>query len=183
MWYLLNIICMTKKFFNIFKLIVKLSFELTFWTQIQIELNCSHFQLNSSQVAHIFNLTWLDSTENWVNSTQFVKNLSLMSRKLNIEIFPIFDFCIIFLHYILIESHEEKHEDCLIKSHDIDEKYKEKHEEKHEDRLIKNHDKEYREKHEEKHEEKTWRLFDFNRELWRKNMVESHEEKSCRLFN
>ena len=49
-----------------------------------------------------------------------------MSRELNIENFPVFDFCIIFLHYLLIESHEEKHEDCLIESHD------EKHEEKHE---------------------------------------------------
>ncbi len=63
----------------------------------------------------------------------------------------------------------EKHEDCLIESHD--EKHKEKHKEKHE------------EEHEEKHEGKTWRLFDFDRESWRENMIESHEEKSCRLFN
>ncbi len=111
----------------------------------------------------------LDLTENWINSTWLVKNLSLTLRKLNIEIFPIFDFCIIFLHYLLIESHEEEHEECLIKSHD------EKHEEKHEE----SHDEEHR----EKHREKTWRLFDFDRESWRKNMVESHEEKSCRLFN
>jgi len=36
----------------------------------------------------------------------------------------------------LIESHKEKHEDCLIKNHD------EKHEEKHEDHLtlIESHD-------------------------------------------
>jgi len=45
-----------------------------------------------------------------------------MSRELNIENFPVFDFCITFLHYLLIESHEEKHEDHLIESH------KEKHE-------------------------------------------------------
>jgi len=64
-----------------------------------------------------------------------------MSRKLNIENFPIFDFYIIFLHYLLIESHKKKHEDCLIESHD--EKHEEKNEEKHE------------EKHEKKHEEKT----------------------------
>jgi len=51
-----------------------------------------------------------------------------MSRKLNIEIFPIFNFCIIFLHYLLIESHEEKHEE----SHD--EKHDEKHEEEHEEK-------------------------------------------------
>jgi len=41
----------------------------------------------------------------------------LTSRELNIEIFPVFDFCIIFLHYLLIESHEGKHEDHLIESH------------------------------------------------------------------
>jgi len=73
----------------------------------------------------------------------------LTSRELNIEIFPVFDFCIIFLHYLLIESHEEKHEDCLIKNHD--EKHEESHDEKHEEKHEESHD----EKHEEKHEEKT----------------------------
>jgi len=67
----------------------------------------------------------------------------LISRELNIEIFPIFDFCIIFLHYLLIESHEEKHEEHLIESHD------EKHEEKHE------------EEHKEKHEDCSIKLFTF----------------------
>ena len=86
------------------RLIIKLSFKLTFWTQIEIESNCSHFQLDLSRVAHIFNLTQLDSTENWVNSTRLAKNSSLTSRELNIEIFPTFalSFCIIFL----VESHE-----------------------------------------------------------------------------
>ncbi len=163
------------------KLIIKLSFELTFWTWIEIESNCSHFQLDSSRIAHIFNLTRLDSTENWVNSTQLIKNSSLTSRKLNIEKISIFNFCIIFLHYLLIESHKEKHEDHLIKSHK--EKHEdyliESHKEKHEDCLIESHD----EKHEEKHEEKTWRLFDFDRKSWRKNMIESHEEnhKDCSI--
>ncbi len=96
------------------KLIIKLSFELTFWTWINIESSCSHFQPDLSWVAHIFNLTWLDSTENWVNSTQLVKNSSLTLKELNIEIFPIFCFCIIFL----IESHDEKHEDYMIESHE-----------------------------------------------------------------
>ncbi len=102
------------------RLIVESIFKLTFWTWIKIESSCSHFQLNLSQIAHIFNLTRLDSTENWVNLTRLVKNLSLTSRELNIESFPVFDFCIIFLHYLLIESHEEKHEDrlTLIESHD-----------------------------------------------------------------
>ncbi len=135
---------------------------MTFWIRIKIELNCSHFQLNLSQIAHIFNLMQFNSTENWINSTRFVKNLSLTSRELNIENFSIFDFCIIFLHYLLIESHKEEHEDRLIKSHD--EKHKEKHDEKHE------------EKHKKKHEGKTWRSFDFDRESWRENMIESHEE-------
>jgi len=54
----------------------------------------------------------------------------LTSRELNIEIFPIFDFCIIFLHYLLIKSHKEKHEDCLIESH----------KEEHKDHLIESHD-------------------------------------------
>ncbi len=42
------------------RLIIELSFKLTFWTRIEIELNCSHFQLDSSRVAHIFNLMQLD---------------------------------------------------------------------------------------------------------------------------
>ncbi len=88
----------------------------------------------------------LNSTENWINLTWFIKNSSITLRELNIEFFSIFDFCIIFLHYLLIESHKEKHE--------------EKHEEE----------------HEEEHEEKTWRSFDFDRESWRENMIESHEE-------
>jgi len=90
----------------------------------------------------------------------------LTSRELNIENLSVFDFCIIFLHYLLIESHKEKHEDYLIKSH----------KEKHKDHLIESHDEKHREKHEEKHEEKTWRSFDFDRKSWRENMIESHEE-------
>ncbi len=104
MYFLLFISC--RKSLILIKLIIELSFELTFWTWIKIELSCSHFQLDLSRVTHIFNLMWLDSTENWVNSTQLIKNSSLMSRELNIEIFSTFalSFCIIFL----IESHEEK---------------------------------------------------------------------------
>ncbi len=60
-----------------------------------------HFELESrsSRIAHIFNLTRLDSTENWVNLIRLAKNSSLTSRELNIEIFPTFalSFCIIFL--------------------------------------------------------------------------------------
>ena len=163
------------------RLIIESSFELTFWIRLNSKSNCSHFQLDSSRVEHIFNSTRLDSTENWVNLTRLVKNSSLASRELNIENFPVFDFCIIFLHYLLIESHEGKNEDRLIESH----------KEKHEDHLIESHnekhegkhEEKHEEEHEEKHDEKTWRSFDFDRESWRKNMIESHEEKSCRLFD
>ncbi len=54
---------------------------------------------------------------------------------------------------------------------------------KHEDHLIEDHDEKHEEKHDEKHDEKTWRLFDFNKESWRENIIESHEEKLCKLFN
>jgi len=47
------------------------------------------------------------------------------------------------LHYLLIESHEEKHEDRLIESH----------KEKHENHLIESHDEKHEEKHEESHDE------------------------------
>ena len=107
--------CYSKNLFNIMcRLIIKLSFELTFWIRINIKSSCSHFQLNSSRIAHIFNLMQLDLTENWVNSTRLAKNSSLASRELNIEIFPVFCFCITFL----IESHDEKHEDYMIESHE-----------------------------------------------------------------
>ncbi len=100
------------------RLIVKSSFELTFWTRTEIESSCSHFQPDSSRIAHIFNSTRLDSTENWVNSIRFAKNSSLTSRGLNIEVFPVFDFCITFLHYLFDRSHDGKHEDYMIESHE-----------------------------------------------------------------
>jgi len=65
----------------------------------------------------------------------------LTLRELNIENFPVFDFCITFLHYLLIESHEGKHEDRLVESHKGE----------HEGRLVESHD----EKHEGEHEGKT----------------------------
>ncbi len=83
---------------NEIRLIIESSFKLTFWIQLNLKLSCSYFQLDSSRIEHIFNSTWFNLTRNRVNSTQLVKNLSLKSRKLNIEIFPL--FCIIFLHYL-----------------------------------------------------------------------------------
>ncbi len=99
------------------RLIVELSFKLTCWIRLDSKLSCSHFQLNSSRIEHIFNSTRLDSTWNRVNSTRLVKNSSLTSRELNIEIFSLFALflCITFLH--LVESHDEEHEGCLVGSH------------------------------------------------------------------
>jgi len=72
-----------------------------------------------------------------VNSIQFVKNSSLTSRALIIEIYNNFFaciYCIIFSHY-LEESHKENHEECLIDNHE--ENYEESHEESHEECSIK----------------------------------------------
>jgi len=66
---LINESAFFQHYINDVKLIIKLSFKLTFWIQIEIELNYSYFQLNLSWIAHIFNLTWLNSTENWINLT------------------------------------------------------------------------------------------------------------------
>ncbi len=88
-----------------------------------------------------------------------MSQLDLIHQELKLDVKrakyrKIFDFWL--LHYLLIESYKEKHEDRLIKSH------------------------------KEKHEEKTWRLFDFDKESWRENMIESHEENhedcSIKLF-
>jgi len=105
-------------------------------------LNCSHFQLDLSRVEHISNSTRLDSTRNRVNSTRLAKNSSLASKGLNIEIFPVFDFCITFLHYLLIESYEEKHEGRLVESHkgEHEGRLVESHKEEHEGCLVGGHD-------------------------------------------
>ncbi len=174
------------------RLIVESSFELTFWTRIVLESGCPHFQLDPSRIEHIFNSTRLDPTGNWVNSTRLAKNLSLASRGLNIENFPVFDFCITFLHYLLIESHEgkhedrlieshkEKHEDRLIESHDEEheEKHEGEHEGKHEDRLIEDHDEKHKEEHEEEHEgEHEGRLIEGHDGKHKGKHKEKHGEK------
>ncbi len=87
---------------SFFAWMINSSFALWLLNWLSSQVSSWHFELESisGRVAYIFNSTRLDSTENWVNSTRFVKNLSLMSRELNIEIFPVFCFCIIFLHYL-----------------------------------------------------------------------------------
>jgi len=162
----------------IYKLIIESSFKLTFWIWIDIESSCSHFQLDSSRVAHIFNSTWLNSTENWVNSTRFVKNLSLTSRELNIEIFPVFCFCITFLHYLFDrESWREtwrlydrkSWREAMVESHgrepwrgNMEAVWW---------KVIKGN-------HEGKPWRETWRLYD--RKSWRGAMVGSHGREPCR---
>ncbi len=155
------------------RLIVESSFELTFWIRLDSKSSCSHFQLDSSRVEHIFNLTRLDPTENWVNSTRLAKDSSLTSRGLNIENFPVFDFCITFLHYLLIESHEEKHEGRLVESH----------KEKHEGRLIESHDEKHEEKHGEKHEGEHEEKHEGKHEEEHKDrLVENHDGETWRPF-
>ncbi len=128
---------------------------LTFSTQF--ELSCSYFQLDMTR------LNWKLSQLDLIYQESELDVKRVKYRKFS-------GFWL--LHYLLIESHEEKHEDHLIESHD--EKHEEKHDEKHE------------ESHDEEHEEKTWRSFDSNRKSWRENMVESHEENhedcSIKLF-
>jgi len=138
-----------------------------------------HFELESisSWVVHIFNLIQVKLLifSTWCNSIQLkIESIQLdSSRKLNIEIFPVFCFCITFLHYLFDrKSWRETWRKTWRKTwRSFDKDHDEKHKEKHEDRLIESHD------------EKTWRSFDFDRKSWRKNMIESHEEKSCKLFN
>ena len=132
---------------------------LTFSTWL--ELSYSYFQLDAIQ---------FDWELNQLNSTR--QELELDVKRAKYRNFS--DFWL--LHYLLIESHEEKHEE------NHDEKHEESHDEKHEEKHEESHD----EKHKEKHEEKTWRSFDFDRESWRENMIESHEEDhedcSIKLF-
>ncbi len=73
------------------RLIIKLSFELTFWTQINVESSCSYFQLDATRLD--WELSQLDSTR---------QELKLDVKRAKYRNFS--DFCIIFL----IESHEEK---------------------------------------------------------------------------
>jgi len=125
------------------RLTVGSGFGLTFWTRTEIGSGCSHFQPDPSRVAHIFNPTRPDPTGNWVNPTRPAKDPSLAPRGLNIENFPVFGFCITFLHYLLIGSHKGKHEGRLIESHKGE----------HGGRLVESHDGKHEEEHEGEHEE------------------------------
>ena len=116
-----------------------------------------HFEpeSRSSRVAHIFNSTRVELLifSTWRDSTRPAKDPSLASRELNIEIFPVFDFCITFLHYLLIESHEEKHEGRLVENHEGEHEgsHGGEHEGEHEEKHEESHDGEHEGEHEESH--------------------------------
>ncbi len=81
---------------QMYKLIIKSSFYIYILTRLKYLSWTSQFNLNT-QVKHL-NSTWYQS---WVKSklidlTQFIKQSNIMSRELNIEIFPIFSP----LHYL-----------------------------------------------------------------------------------
>ncbi len=81
------------------RLIVKLSFHI--YILIQLDYLNWIFWLNLITRVESSDSTWYWS---WVRirfkfSTQLIKQLNMTSRELNIEIFPIFRLCIIFLHY------------------------------------------------------------------------------------
>ncbi len=103
---------------SINRLIIKLSFNINLLTQL--EYSISIFWLNSNtQFQHSDSIWYQFQVNTWFKfSTWLVKKSNMMSRELNIEIFPIFRLCIIFLIKNHKEKHEEKHEDCLIESFD-----------------------------------------------------------------
>ncbi len=141
----------------------------------------------SGRVAHIFNPTRPDPTENWVNPTRPAKDPSLAPRGLNIEIFPAFalPFCITFLVEGHDGEHKGEHEGRLIGGHDGEHKGEHKGEHggkykgEHGGRLVEEHGGKHKGEHGGEHggehEGKTWRPFDFGRESWRGIMVGSHE--------
>ena len=100
------------------RLIVESSFNINLLTQLEYLI--SIFWLDWNTRFQSFDLIWywfqVDTRFEFL--TRLVKKLKITSRKLNIEIFPVFRLCIIFLIESHKEKHEEKHEDCLIKSFD-----------------------------------------------------------------
>ena len=101
----------------------------------------------------------------------------MTSRELNIEIFPVFYFCVTFLHYLFDrESWRETWRLFGRKS------WRKVMIESHEGKTWRSFDrKSWREIMIESHEGETWRLFD--RKSWREVMIESHDEKTWRLFD
>ncbi len=83
-----------------FKLIIKSSFNINLL--IQLKYSISIFWLNSNTWFQHSDLIWYWSQVDtrFEFSTQLVKKSNMTSRELNIEIFPIFRLCIIFLHYL-----------------------------------------------------------------------------------
>ncbi len=105
-------------FLNQFKLIIKSSFNINLLTQLKYLI--SIFWLDSNTWFQHSDSVWYRSQVDtrFKFSIQLIKKSNMTSRELNIEIFPIFRLCIIFLIESHKEKHEEKHEDHLIKSFD-----------------------------------------------------------------
>ncbi len=82
------------------KLIIKLSFHIYILTWLKYLSWTSWLNLNT-WVEHL-NSTWywFQVKSELADLTQFIKQSNMMSRELNIEIFPVFRLCIIFLHYL-----------------------------------------------------------------------------------
>ncbi len=133
-----------KHIFNLTRLIVKLSFHIYILTQL-------------NYLSWIF---WLNSILILSQSLIWVLNSTRQAIKYDVKrakyrkFFRFFAFALAFCIIFLIESHEEKHEDYLIKSHD--------------EKTWRLFDrKSWREVMKKSHEE----------ESWRKAMKKSHEEK------
>ncbi len=100
------------------RLIIKSSFHIYILTRFKYLSQTSWFNLNT-WIEHL-NLTWywFQVESELADLIWLIKQLNMTSRKLNIEIFPIFRLCIIFLIESHKEKHEEKHKDHLIESFD-----------------------------------------------------------------
>jgi len=83
-----------------FRLIIKSSFNINLL--IQLKYLISIFWLNSNtRFQHSDSIWyWSQVDTRFEFSTRLVKKSNMTSRELNIEIFPIFRLCIIFLHYL-----------------------------------------------------------------------------------
>ncbi len=82
------------------RLIIKLSFDINLLTWLKYSISIFWLSLNT-RFQHS-DSTWYQSQVDtrFEFSTQLIKKSNMTSRKLNIEIFPVFRLCITFLHYL-----------------------------------------------------------------------------------
>ncbi len=88
-------------FIHVFsRLIIKLSFDINLLTRLKYSISIFWLNLNT-WFQHSDSIWYRFQVNTWFEfSTQLVKKSNMMSRELNIEIFPVFRLCIIFLHYL-----------------------------------------------------------------------------------